>query len=69
MSDQDTTATPSAPVPPQGEATPQDSTFVREGLSRILASRVPPHNLELERTVLGALILERSAFARSMRSW
>lgn len=64
MSDQDTTATPSAPVPPQGEATQQDSTFVREGLSRVLASRVPPHNLELERTVLGALILERSAFAQ-----
>lgn len=49
---------------PAEQTQPEEGSIVGGGLSRVLASRVPPHNIELERLVLGALILERSAYAQ-----
>lgn len=57
------TQTPAEQTPAtSGTTSAVDTTALQEGMYRIPASKVPPHNLELERLVLGALILERTAY-------
>ena len=35
-------------------------------LAELLSSRIPPHSLEAERAVLGALLLERESLPRAI---
>ncbi|MDN4753826.1 replicative DNA helicase [Porphyromonadaceae bacterium W3.11] len=46
----------------EAQVSSQTSKSVPKSVSKALASTVPPHNIEVEQMVLGALILERDAF-------